>query len=187
MHHQRITLTSSPLLQRQQPIWCLCPTRRDTTSRRCMRTMLFCHSGPKRCLEEVKIAPTNPTFLELIGHGVTSSHTALSAGHTRHWNHTTNRENFKPWTNWWYGFSARRGWLMALWFFVEDTAKTDAASDSRVTMGERLVWGQISDPNVNQDTVGKLWSRAFLWCNKNAKVPMWNNTLIISKDTKYCW
>jgi hypothetical protein len=45
---------------------------------------------------------------------------------------------------------------MALRFLVEDTAKTDAASNSRVTMGEWLVWGQISDPNVNQDTIGKL-------------------------------
>jgi hypothetical protein len=42
---------------------------------------------------------------------------------------------------------------------VEDTAKTDAASDSTVTMGDWLVWGQILDPNTNQDTVGKLSSR----------------------------
>jgi hypothetical protein len=34
-----------------------------------MQTMLFCHGGAKRCLEEVKIAPTNPTFLAPIGHG----------------------------------------------------------------------------------------------------------------------
>ncbi len=40
--------------------------------------------------------------------------------------------------------------------FVEDTAKTGAANDNRVTMGEWLVWGQISDPNINQDTIGKL-------------------------------
>ncbi len=132
-----------------------------------------------------KLVPTNPTFLEPIGHGVMSSHTAPSANHTRCRNHT-NRE-FKPWTNWWYGFSTRRGWLMALWFFVEDTAKTDAASNSRVTTGERLVWGQISDPNVNQDTIGKLWSRAFYWCNKNAMVPTWNDNLLISKGKKYRW
>jgi hypothetical protein len=30
----------------------------------------FCHGGTKRCLEEVKIAPPNPTFLAPIGHGV---------------------------------------------------------------------------------------------------------------------
>ncbi len=114
MHHRHISLTSLSLLQRQQPIWCLCHTRRNTRSKRCMRTMLFCHDGTKRCFEEVKIAPTNLTFLEPIGHGVTSSHTAPSADHTRHWNHT-NKE-FKPWTNWWYGFSAGRGWLIALWF-----------------------------------------------------------------------
>jgi hypothetical protein len=152
MHHRHIALTSSPLLQRQQPIWHLCRTRCGTRSRRCMRMMHFCHGGAKRCLEEVKIAPTNPTVLEPIGHGVRSSHTAPSANHTRHWNHT-NRE-FKPWANLWYGFSTGQGWLMALWFFVEDTAKTDAASDSRVTIGEYLVWGQISDPNINQDTIG---------------------------------
>ncbi len=45
--------------------------------------------------------------------------------------------------------------------FVEDTARTDAASNSRDMMGEWLVWGQISDQNVNQDTVEKLSSRAF--------------------------
>jgi hypothetical protein len=94
----------------------------------------FCHSGTKRCLEEMKIAPINPTFLAPIGHGVMSSHTAPSANHTRRWNHT-NRE-FKPWTNWRYGFSTGRGWLMALWIFVEDTAKTDAAINSRVMMGD---------------------------------------------------
>jgi hypothetical protein len=33
-------------------------------------------------------------------------------------------------------------------FFVEYTAKIDAASNSRVTMGECLVWGQISDPKI---------------------------------------
>ncbi len=185
MHHWCIALTSLPLLQRQRPIWRLCRTRRNTRSRWCMRTMLFCHGGAKRCLEEVKIAPTNPTFLEPIGHGVTSSHTAPSADHTRHWNHTNRK--FKPWTNWWYGFSAGRGWLMALWFFVEDTAKTDAASNSRVAMGECLVLGQISDPNVNQDPIGKPWSKAFYWYNKNAKVLPWNNTLLISKGTKCCW
>ena len=151
MHHRCIALTSSPLLRRQRPIWHLCRTRRDTRPRRCTWAMLFCQGGAKRCLEEVKIAPPNPTFLEPIGHGVMLSHTAPSADHTRRLNHT-NRE-FKPWTNWRYGFSAGQGWLMALWIFVEDTAKTDAASNSRVTMGECLVWGQISDPNINQDTI----------------------------------
>ncbi len=43
----------------------------------------FCHRGAKRCLEEVKIAPINPTFLAPIGHGVMLSHTAPSADHTR--------------------------------------------------------------------------------------------------------
>jgi hypothetical protein len=47
-----------------------------------MRMMLFCHGGAKRCLEEVKIAPTNPTFLAPIGHGVMSSlHSAISQPH----------------------------------------------------------------------------------------------------------
>jgi hypothetical protein len=35
-------------------------------------------------------------------------------------------------------------------------AKTVAGSYMRVTKGEWLVWGQISDPNVNQYTIGKL-------------------------------
>jgi hypothetical protein len=77
---------------------------------------------------------------------------------------------------------------MALQIFVEDTAKTDAASNSRVTMGEQLVWGQISDPNVNQDKVGKLSSRAFYRCNTTMVVPVPNHTIIIIVEgTKYCW
>ncbi len=43
----------------------------------------FCQGGAKRCLEEVKIAPPNPTFLEPIGHGVMLSHTVPSADHTQ--------------------------------------------------------------------------------------------------------
>ncbi len=114
MHHQCIALTSSPLLQRQQPIWHLCCTCRELDLDGACRQCFFCHGSTKRCLEEVKIAPTNPTFLEPIGHGVTLSHTAPSADHTRRWNHT-NRE-FRPWTIWWYGFSTERSWLMALYF-----------------------------------------------------------------------
>ncbi len=82
MHHQRIALISLPLLQRQRPIWRLCCTRRDTRSRRCTRTMLFWHGGAKRCLEGMKIAPPNPTFLAPIGHGFMSSwHNAISRPH----------------------------------------------------------------------------------------------------------
>ena len=69
---------------------------------------------------------------------------------------------------------------------MEDTAKTDAASNSRVTMGEQLVWGQISDPNVNQDKVGKLSSRAFHWCNTNMVVLVPNYMIIMVEGTKYC-
>jgi hypothetical protein len=39
---------------------------------------------------------------------------------------------------------------------VEDISKTDAASNNRVRRAEKLVWGQISDPKVNQDIVRKL-------------------------------
>ncbi len=72
-------------------------------------------------------------------------------------------------------------------FFVEGTAKTDAASNCRVTMGEWLVWGPFLDPNVNQDTVGKLSSRVFYWCNTYMVVPVPNHTIIIVEGTKYCW
>jgi hypothetical protein len=54
--------------------------------------------------------------------------------------------------------------------FVRDTAKTDAASESRVTTGDWLVWGQYFDPNINQDTIGKLSSRVYDWCDKNMVV-----------------
>jgi hypothetical protein len=59
---------------------------------------------------------------------------------------------------------------MALYIFVRDTENTDAAGNGRVTMGDWLVWGQFLDPNVNQDTIGKLWSRTFDYCNKNIVV-----------------
>ncbi len=45
---------------------------------------------------------------------------------------------------------------MTLYIFLRDTGKTDAASNGRVTVGDWLVWGQFLDPNVNQDTIGKL-------------------------------
>jgi hypothetical protein len=53
-------------------------------------------------------------------------------------------------------FQHQVGFANGTVIFVEDTAKTDAASNSRVTMGEWLVWGKNSDPNVNQDTSEKL-------------------------------
>ena len=33
--------------------------------------------------------------------------------------------------------------------FMRDTAKTNAASNGRVTMRDWLVWGQVLDPNIN--------------------------------------
>jgi hypothetical protein len=70
--------------------------------------------------------------------------------------------------------------MMILIFFWW-TAKTVAGSYMRVTMREWLVWGQISDPNINQDTIGKLQSRAFYWCNKNEIVLLQKDTQFISK------
>jgi hypothetical protein len=40
--------------------------------------------------------------------------------------------------------------------FCEGHRKNDTSNDGRVTMGNWLVWGQFLDPNVNQDTMGKL-------------------------------
>jgi hypothetical protein len=40
--------------------------------------------------------------------------------------------------------------------FCEGHRKTDADSNGRVTLGDWLIWGQFLDPNVNQDTIGKL-------------------------------
>jgi hypothetical protein len=42
----------------------------------------------------------------------------------------------------------------------------------RVTMGDLMVWALKLDPNLNQNTIGKLSSRAFDWCNKNAIVSL---------------
>ena len=57
----------------------------------------------------------------------------------------------------------------------------NAGSYMRVTMGDLLVWALKLDPSLHQDTIGKLSSRAFDWCNKNVVVPVLNCTLLISK------
>jgi hypothetical protein len=45
-----------------------------------------------------------------------------------------------------------------------------ASSDASVLEGKWMVWGQILDPNVDQDTIRKLSSTAFYWCHKNMVV-----------------
>jgi len=43
-----------------------------------------------------------------------------------------------------------------------------ASSYMRVTMGDlQVCWALKLDPSLHQDTIGKLSSRAFDWCNKN--------------------
>jgi hypothetical protein len=79
MHHTDIFATAAKAATNATPVLHL----RDTRPRRCTQTMLFCHGSAKRCLKEVKIAPPNPTFLEPIGHGVMTSHTAPSADNTQ--------------------------------------------------------------------------------------------------------
>jgi hypothetical protein len=71
--------------------------------------------------------------------------------------------------------------------FDGGSAKTDRGGDNRVMMGHWLVWGQNLDPNVYQNTIGKLSLKAFDWCNKNAVVPVCNHTRMFFKDTKQCW
>jgi hypothetical protein len=51
--------------------------------------------------------------------------------------------------------------------FLVGMAKTIASSDASVLEGKWMVWGQILDPNIHQDTVRKLCSTAFYWCHKN--------------------
>jgi hypothetical protein len=50
-------------------------------------------------------------------------------------------------------------------------AKTVAGSYMRVTMGDLLVLALKLDPSLHQDTIGKLSSGAFDWCNKIVVVP----------------
>jgi hypothetical protein len=50
------------------------------------------------------------------------------------------------------------------------TAKTVAGSYMRVTMGALMVWALKLDQNLHQNKIGKLSSRTFNWCNKNAMV-----------------
>jgi hypothetical protein len=44
-----------------------------------------------------------------------------------------------------------------------------------------MVRSQKFDPNVHQDTIGKLFSAAFYWCHKNMVVPVEKHTIIIFK------
>jgi hypothetical protein len=55
-----------------------------------------------------------------------------------------------------YRYSIGAAKLMMILFFFWWTAKTVAGSYMRVTMGDWLVWDKFLDPNVNQDTIGKL-------------------------------
>jgi hypothetical protein len=52
------------------------------------------------------------------------------------------------------------------------SAKTVAASYMRVTMGDLMVWALKLDPNLHQDTIRKISSRAFDWCNNNEGIPL---------------
>jgi hypothetical protein len=56
--------------------------------------------------------------------------------------------------------------------FLVGMAKPIASSNASVLEGKWMVWGQILDPNVNQDTVRKLSSTAFYWCHKNMVAPL---------------
>ncbi len=179
MHHWRIALTSLPLLQRQQPIWHLCRTRHNTRSRRCMRTMLFLPRRRRKVLGGSEKSPTNPTFLVPIGHGVMSSwHNAISQPHPAHKTIQTESSTHEQ-IDGMVSVPSGVGWWR--WKFCKGHRKTDAASNGRVTMGDWLVWGQCLDPNVNQDTIGKLWSRTFDWCDKNMVVFVPNHMIIILK------
>jgi hypothetical protein len=52
------------------------------------------------------------------------------------------------------------GWMRCKFLWVtQKKLMLLAMAGSR--LGDWLVWGQFFDPNVNQDTIGKLWSRAF--------------------------
>jgi hypothetical protein len=60
--------------------------------------------------------------------------------------------------------------MMILFFWW--TAKTVAGSYVRVTMGDLMVWALKLGPNLHQNTIGKLSSKTFDWCNKNAMIPL---------------
>jgi hypothetical protein len=55
-------------------------------------------------------------------------------------------------------------------FFWCGWPKVVAGSDDRVLLGKWMLWAEKLEPNVHQDTIGKLSSRAFDWCNKNMVV-----------------
>ncbi len=63
MYHQHIALTSSPLLQRQWPIWSMCHTPRNTRSQWCMQTMLLCHGDAKKVLGGGENSPHQSNLL----------------------------------------------------------------------------------------------------------------------------
>jgi hypothetical protein len=43
--------------------------------------------------------------------------------------------------------------------------KTIAGSNARVLVEKWMVWAKNMDPNVHEDTIRKLSSRASYWCN----------------------
>jgi hypothetical protein len=64
MHHQRIALTSWSLLQRQQPIWCMCPTRCDTLDQdSARRHCFFLPQWHQKVLGEGKNGPPQSNLL----------------------------------------------------------------------------------------------------------------------------
>jgi hypothetical protein len=56
--------------------------------------------------------------------------------------------------------------------FLVGMAKTIASSNASVLERKWIVWGQILDPNIDQDTVRKLSSTAFYWCHKNMVISL---------------
>jgi hypothetical protein len=57
-----------------------------------------------------------------------------------------------------------------VYFFVD--GKTVAGRFMMVKIGDLMVCAPKLDSNLHQNTIGKLSSRAFDWCNKNAMVPV---------------
>ncbi len=183
MCHRHIPLTSSLPPWRQRWIWRLCCTYRGARSKCCTRTMFFCrcsgrHQKVHRGGENSPPMQTSFCPLDMV---LCRHDTAPSADHARRWNHWIEKSKHKQ-INGMVSAPGGVGWWRCK-FFDWGSAKTDAASDSRGMMGDWLVRGLL-DPNVNQDIVGKLFSRGFDRCNINMVVPVWKDTNIDFKGTK---
>ena len=171
------TLSSLPPPWMQQPILRLCCIPHHARLKHYIRAMFYCGSSTKRCLEEVQIAPpmqpsphqqnSLPTWCHVVRtRPISQPHPVLIRYELMV--HTMNELMvlFQHWVG-----SADDDSILLL---------VDHKNYSwQLQEGHLLVWDQRLDPNLDQDTLGKLTARAIHWYNNIVMVSLWNYTLLM--------